>query len=79
MSVMDQEQLLSRSQQLPEELVDPGGSMPADEALSMVLRQRAWMETGTIMSAQAARDWYAGERAARNSGSPSADTQVSHR
>ena len=42
--------------------------MPADEALSMVLRQRAWMETGTIMSAQAARDWYGGERAARNSG-----------
>lgn len=53
--------------------------MPADEALSMVLRQRAWMETGTIMSAQAARDWYAGERAARDSGSPSADVEVSHR
>jgi len=31
-------------QQLPDELVDlVAGSMPADEALTLVLRQRAWV------------------------------------
>lgn len=42
---------------MPAELRDPGGSLPADVALALECRRRAWVATGQLMTAEDAEAW----------------------